>query len=165
MRTQIALLVSCLLILTSVALGQSFIYEKSIAGEPAPYPIAVDANGGIYYGTFNGASSGAYYIADPSPYRLMDTYKAIGRALGIPVQPKFYSSIFHAPLLYPLANRMMQGFRFRRPELHMAWEWSKNLCCDVGKSIADLGFSPLHNFETSINKEIDRLQTTENNFA
>lgn len=41
------------------------VYEKSITVNPAPYPIATDMAGGVYFGTFNAEDSGAFYIADP----------------------------------------------------------------------------------------------------
>ncbi|HNT34451.1 MAG TPA: hypothetical protein PKH07_05560, partial [bacterium] len=42
-----------------------FTFERSIPTAPGLYPLAVDSNGGLYFGNIRGASTALYYIADP----------------------------------------------------------------------------------------------------
>lgn len=42
-----------------------FIFERSIPTFAGTYPLAVDSNGGLFFGTIAGASTALYYIADP----------------------------------------------------------------------------------------------------
>lgn len=54
-----------ILMLTLSAGALTLSYEKSITAQNAPYPLAVNSSGGLFYATFDAGNSKVYYIADP----------------------------------------------------------------------------------------------------
>jgi nucleoside-diphosphate-sugar epimerase len=96
-----------------------------------------------------------YYIADNRPYSILEAYQIIADRLGIAISPRHVCDFSYGSLSYKLVNRIMQGVRFYYPEIHMAWEWSKNLVCSIDKAKEDLGYSPLIDFNTGISDAID----------
>ncbi|MCX7765393.1 MAG: hypothetical protein N2246_01635 [Candidatus Sumerlaeia bacterium] len=57
--------VTLILMLALSASALTLSYEKSITTQNAPYPLAVNSSGGLFYATFDAGNSKVYYIADP----------------------------------------------------------------------------------------------------
>ncbi len=60
-------LLCAIMVLGSIAFGQPFVFQQEFTTDPdnSPYAIAADSSGGIYYATFEDASSRVVYVADP----------------------------------------------------------------------------------------------------
>lgn len=60
-------LLCAIMVLGSIAFGQPFVFQQEfVTGtDNHPYAIAADSSGGIYYATFQDASSRVVYVADP----------------------------------------------------------------------------------------------------
>lgn len=98
-----------------------------------------------------------YYVADAGPYGLDEIYRRLGPRLGSDAAPREIGSWVHSPPLYSICDRLMQGVRFWRPELHIAWEWSKSLVCSIERCVQELGYKPERDFFSSMEEEIERL--------
>lgn len=96
-----------------------------------------------------------FFIADKSPYKILEIYKTITDLLEVEFQPRIIPLLMENHILYLLINRIMQGMRFYYPEIHMAWEWSKNVQCSIKKAEQELGYKPQMDFSEGMKDAID----------
>ncbi|MFT5206904.1 MAG: nucleoside-diphosphate-sugar epimerase [Candidatus Omnitrophota bacterium] len=99
-----------------------------------------------------------YYIADKHPYSTLEIYHDIATALGIRVQPR----LFHLPKFstwrYACVDQIMQGMRFYKPEIHLAWDWSKSIYSDISRASEELSYTPTRNFLSGISEAVKQYR-------
>jgi nucleoside-diphosphate-sugar epimerase len=102
-----------------------------------------------------------YYIADEKPYNIIEVYKTIADALNIKAYPRHICDFSYDSVFYKLTDIIMQPVRYCLPEIHMAWEWSKNLVCSINKAKRDLGYIPRVDFKAGIKLAIEWYKKNE----
>ena len=95
-----------------------------------------------------------YYIADEKPYSLMEIYKVTAELLGVTIEPKFYKLPDYNSLTYRLIDRAMQIIRYKYSHIHLAWDWAKNITCNIQKAKEDLDYKPLIDYREGIKNTI-----------
>lgn len=105
-------------------------------------------------GTNENIHGKTFYIADDKPYNIMDIYQTFCKLLSIEFNPHKITIPSSNSLSYKFIDRIMQGVRFYKPEIHMAWEWSKNVEFSIDKAKLHLGYKPIYNLETGMKKAL-----------
>lgn len=103
-----------------------------------------------------------YYIADEKPYQLLYLYNTVAKLLNIEIRPRSIYTPVEGSLLYDVFDRFMQGLRFYFPEIHLAFDWAKNIVSSIDKAKAELGYSPRIDFEKGMRDAIDWYKANNN---